>query len=395
VLEDYSVKLVLVLTIGFGLSSVLGYLTFKMGLSPILGYLFAGYIIGPFSPGIVVDIKVTEQLAEIGVILMMFGVGLYFKWQDLLSVRKIAIPGAILQMLIAIGATAVSISLLGWPFYTGLIIGMALGVSSTIVMLRVFVDNKMLETTQGHIAIGWTIVEDLLTVVVLILMSVLAEFIDRGVYSIPVIVETLIIVAFKMIILFALVFTLGQRIVSKLLAFISETQSQELFTIAILALTFMIATGSSFIFGTSFALGAFLAGMVIGRTKVRQEAAINSLPMRDAFVVLFFLSIGMLFNPVPIIEYWPQFLCVLAVILLVKPLATFTIVKLWKYPTEIALGAALALAQIGEFSFILAEEALNLRLLPDPAFDIIVAAAFVSIALNPPIFRLYSQANTN
>lgn len=385
--DDYSVKLVLILTIGFGLSSILGYLTFKMKLSPILGYLIAGYIIGPFSPGIVVDIKVTEQLAEIGVILMMFGVGLHFKWEDLVGVRRIAVPGAIIQMLVAVMMSIWAIHAIGGSLQTGLIIGLAVGVASTIVMLRVFLDNDQLQTTQGHISIGWLIVEDILTVMVLILMPVIASFFSDADYSISSISEALFIVILKITVLFGIVFTLGQKIVSKLLEFISNTESKELFTITILAMTFFIATGSSLLFGTSFALGAFLAGMVIGKTNVGHQASENSLPMRDAFVVLFFLSVGMLFNPEPILNNWAFFLSTLGIILLVKPLATILIVKLWKYPTQVALGVGLAVAQIGEFSFILAEEALKLHMLPEEGFDIIVACALVSIALNPPLFR--------
>ena len=390
-MEDYNVKLVLILTIGFGLSSVLGYLTHRMKLSPILGYLIAGYIIGPFSPGIVVDIKVTEQLAEIGVILMMFGVGIHFKWEDLVGVRKIAVPGAIIQMLAAMVVSAIIIYLLGGTLQSGVIVGLAVGVASTIVMLRVFLDNDQLHTTQGHISIGWLIVEDVLTVMVLILLPILAGFFSNADYSFGSVSEALLTVVFKVSLLFILIFTLGQKIVSKLLEFISNTESNELFTITILAMTFFIATASSVFFGTSFALGAFLAGMVIGRTSVGHQASENSLPMRDAFVVLFFLSVGMLFNPEPILNNWGFFLGILGVILLVKPLVTFAIVKLWNYPTHVAVGVGLAVAQIGEFSFILAEEALKLHMLPEEGFDIIVACALVSIALNPPLFRLYSE----
>lgn len=390
-MEDYNVKLVLILTIGFGLSSVLGYLTYRMKLSPILGYLIAGYIIGPFSPGIVVDIKVTEQLAEIGVILMMFGVGLHFKWEDLVGVRKIAVPGAIIQMLAAIVISAGIVYFLGRSLESGVIVGLAVGVASTIVMLRVFLDNNQLQTTQGHISVGWLIVEDVLTVMVLILLPIIAGFFSNADYSMGSVTEALLTVVFKVSLLFVLIFTLGQKIVSKLLEFISNTESNELFTITILALTFLIATGSSVLFGTSFALGAFLAGMVIGRTSVGHQASENSLPMRDAFVVLFFLSVGMLFNPEPIFNNWAFFVGILGVILLVKPLVTFAIVKLWNYPTQVAVGVGLAVAQIGEFSFILAEEALKLHMIPDEGFDIIVACALISIAINPPIFRLYSN----
>jgi len=389
-MEDYNVKLVLILTIGFGLSSVLGYLTYRMKLSPILGYLIAGYIIGPFSPGITISLNAAKQLAEIGIILMMFGVGLRFRWQDLMGVRKIAEPGAVLQMFVSVTATALAMSLVGWPLHVGLIIGAAVGVASTIVVLRVYLDNNILDTVQGHISIAWLIVEDLLTVVVLLLMPTFSLFLSEGVYSVLEIAETFLFAVLKKGVLFLLLFTYGKQIVKWLLNFIKETKIHELFTITILGLTFVIATGSAYIFGTSFALGAFLAGMVIGQAKVSGQAAvINSGHMRDAFVSLFFLSIGMFLNPAVIVEHWPQFLSVLAIVLLVKPLTIYTIIRLWKYPTVVALGVALALAQIGEFSLILAEEALKLGLIPRAGFDIVASISFVSIALNPPIFKLY------
>lgn len=387
-LDNYGVKLVIILTIGFGLSSILGYITYKMRLSPILGYLLAGYLIGPYSPGIVIDIKISEQLAEIGVILMMFGVGIHFKWEDLLGVRRIAVPGAILQMLIATLATMWLVHWIGWSIEAGLIIGLAIGVASTIVLLRVFMDNDQLETVQGHISVGWLIVEDLLTVVVLIFLPVLAGLFNGEAYSLSSVSEMLLVVVLKITFLFGLVFTLGQKVISKIMEIIDRTKSQELFIITVLALTFIIATGSAVVFGTSFALGAFLAGMVIGRTELRHQATISSSPIRDAFVVLFFISVGMLFNPIPIWEHWQVFLSILGVILIVKPLATFIIIKLWKYPTAVALTVALAIAQIGEFSFILAEEALNLKMIPDEGFDLIVACALISIAINPLLFRL-------
>ena len=385
---DYSVKIVIILTIGFALASLFGYIARRAQLPSILGYLLAGYVIGPHAPGFVADISISEQLAEVGVILMLFGVGLHFKLQDLMNVKRVAIPGAIAQTAIAAITGTLFVSLMGWSIEAGIIIGLAIGVASTVVLVRVLSDNNLLTTTEGHIAVGWLIVEDIFTVAILILLPLLALFFQGGDLPASTIASTLLLMVGKFIVLAVIMFTYGHKVVAYLLTSIARLRSQELFTITILALTFVIATGSAFLFGTSIALGAFIAGMIIGQTDVRHQAFVNSLPLKDVFAVLFFLSIGMLFNPMALIEYPLFFAGILAIILLVKPLTAFFIVIGLEFSTKIALTVAVALAQIGEFSFILAEEAFRLQLLPDQGFDILIACALVSISLNPLLFRL-------
>lgn len=386
-LESYNLKIVLILTVGFALASILGYLTQRCKLSPILGYLLAGYLIGPYSPGFVADMVISEQLAEIGVILMMFGVGLHFRWEDLMHVKGIAIPGAIGQTFCAALFGTVLIYSMGWSLTVGIIIGLAIGVASTVVLVRVLSDNELLTTPQGHIAVGWLIVEDILTVGVLLLLPTIAETVGGGQISLSAIASSIFFVLFKFAILTVLMFTLGRKFVTYVLYKIARTRSHELFTLTVLALTFVIATGSALVFGTSIALGAFIAGMVIGQTEVRHQASANALPMKDAFVVIFFLSVGMLFNPEVIVSHFILFIGVLSIILIVKPLAAFLIVTFLRYPFRTGLTVALALAQIGEFSFILAEEAIKLNVIPDEGYDLIVACALISISINPILFK--------
>ncbi len=386
--ETYNLKIVYILTVGFTLASILGYLSQRVKLSPILGYLLAGYAIGPFFPGFVADLVVSEQLAEIGVILMMFGVGLHFKWQDLVNVKSVAIPGAVGQTLIASTTAAILIHGIGWSWEAGVIIGLSIGVASTVVLVRVLSDQNLLDTPQGHIAVGWLIVEDVLTVIALILLPTIVDFLKGSYVSMQDILLSVVMIMVKFVILAAVMFTLGRKIVTYILVRIARTRSNELFTLTVLALTFVIATGSAFLFGASIALGAFIAGMVIGQTDVRHQASVHASSMKDAFVVIFFLSVGMLFNPMAIVENFALFASVLFVILIIKPLAALLIVLLLRYSWETGLTIALALAQIGEFSFILAEEAIKFDVLPDEGFDIIVACALVSISINPLLFKI-------
>lgn len=386
-ISQLNLKIVIILTFGFGFASILGYFSQRIKLSPILGYLLAGYIIGPFSPGYVADLQLAEQLAEVGVMLMMYGVGLHFKWQDLLEVKNIALPGAIGQTIITATASAFIIHSLGGAWHIGIMIGLAIGVASTVVLVRVLSDQKLLDTQQGHIAIGWLVVEDILTIMVLILLPTLVAFISGHEISFLEISGTMILILVKFILLAGIMFTFGKKIVSFLLHKVAQTRSQELFTLSIFAIIFFIATGSSFVFGTSIALGAFIAGMVIGQTTVSHQASAYASPLKDAFVVIFFLSVGMLFNPLAIGQNPTLFLSILSIILIVKPLAAFIIVKLFNYSVLIALTISVALAQIGEFSFILAEEALKYHIFTDEAYDIIVACALISISLNPLLFK--------
>lgn len=384
--ESYNVKIVMILAVGLALASVFGYLTQRAKLSPILGYLIAGYLIGPYSPGFVADTHVAEQLAEIGVILMMFGVGLHLKWQELVSVKNIAIPGAIIQTLLTTIAGAWLTHYFGWPLETGIVIGLSIGVASTVVMIRILADGNLINTTQGHIAIGWLIVEDILTVIALLLLPALASSVHGDVVSVKEVTLAIGIALLKCISLIAIMLYGGFKVVSWIFLKVARTRSQELFTLTVLSLIFVIATGSALIFGTSIALGAFIAGLVIGQTDVRHQASANALPLKDTFAVIFFLSVGMLFNPVAIVSNFSLFIGIMAIILLLKPLIAYAVVTLLGYSFQTALMVAFALAQIGEFSFILSEEALKLKILPDDGFDIIVACALISIAINPLLF---------
>jgi CPA2 family monovalent cation:H+ antiporter-2 len=382
-----SLLIVGILTIGFTLASFCAYVMQRLKLPSILGYLLAGYIIGPYSPGFVADAAIAEQLAEIGVILMLFGVGLHFKIEDLIRVKNIAIPGAVGQTLLATIFATFIVYTVGWSLEAGLIIGLSIGVASTVVLVRVLTDNKVLNTPKGHIAVGWLVVEDIFTVIILILLPTIAA-ISAGVsLSFTGIAGSVVFVIAKFCILALFMFTWGHKIIEYILTNIARLRSQELFTLTIIALVFLIATGSSVVFGTSIALGAFIAGMVIGKTNVRHQAAANALPLKDIFAVIFFLSVGMLFNPTAIATHFTLFIGIISVILIVKPLSAYLITILLGYSLNIALTVAISLAQIGEFSFILAEEAMNLKLIPEEGFDILVACALISISLNPLLFQ--------
>lgn len=353
-----------------------------------MGYLFAGYLIGPYSPGFVANLNLAEQLAEVGVVLMLFGVGLHFKLEDLFRVKNIAIPGAIGQTTIATIAGMLLVQWLGWPMETGIIIGLSVGVASTVVLVRILSDYHILNTPDGHIAVGWLIVEDLITVAALILVPLLAESFAGTAVSMKTVVTSLILVLLKFSFLIIAMFTFGNRLVSFILSKIFKTNLHELFTLTLLALTFGIALGSSLLFGTSIALGSFIAGMMMGQTHERREIAKNTLPLKETFLVIFFLSVGMLFNPTALLENYSLFLWLLGIILILKPLTAFAITILLKHSFKTALVIAFSLAQIGEFSFILAEQSMNFGLLPDEGFDVIVACSLISICLNPLLLKL-------
>lgn len=388
-MEALNLKMLLILTFGLAYASIFGYLAYRLKVSPLIGYLLAGYLIGPYSPGYIADLQLAEQLAEIGVVLMMFSVGMHFKWQNLINTASIAIPGAIGQTIIAATVGALLIYAMGWPIETGIIFGLAIGVASTVVLVRVLSENSLLNTPEGHVAVGWLIVEDIITVAALLIIPPLAA--SFGKLNLPVMQITAAfgLAIIKFLFLTAFMFTIGIKIVTFLFSKVMQTKSHELFTLSILAITFIIATGSAILLGTSIALGAFVAGMVIGQTEMRHKVTSSSTPLKDTFVVIFFLSIGMLFNPKAIIEDFPLFIYVMGLILIIKPLTAFLITVLLKYPNKTAIVVALGLAQIGEFSFILAEEALKYDIMPSKVFDIIVACSLVSIALNPLLFKIW------
>lgn len=392
--EFLNLKIVLILAVGFSLAAILGYLSYKIHLSPIFGYLAAGYLIGPYSPGFVADLKIAEQLAEIGVVLMMFGVGMHFKWRDLMRVKHIAIIGAILQTVVAATVTTALLTSIGWPFASSALFGLAIGIASTIVLVRVLTDNNLLSTSAGHIAVGWSIVEDFITVLILLLIPILADSSVGKETSLHDIAFAIVVVIFKFLLLIIFMFTIGQKLVAFVLSRLMKFQSHELFTLAMLAMTFGIAIGSALIFGTSIALGSFIAGMVIGQTRVRNLVTDKATPLKDTFVVIFFLSVGMLFNPFAVAKNLHLFFSVLSVILMIKPMTAFLISMAFKKPVSTALAVSFGLAQIGEFSFILSEVAMKLNLFSSVGYDIIVACALASISINPILFKILHQMST-
>lgn len=383
---ERNLDVVAILAVGLAFASFLAYTAQRLKLPSILGFLLAGFLIGPFSPGYVADLKLAEQLAEIGVVLMLFSVGMHFKLEDLMGVKNIAIPGAVCQTLAATVLATALIYSFGWTLEAGVMVGLAIGVASTVVLVRVLTDNHLLNTPQGHIAVGWLVVEDIFTVVILILLPALASFSGGLPPSFGELLTTFLFVIGKFTLLVFFMFTWGHQLVRYILTNVARLRSQELFTLTMMALIFVIAVGSSVLFGTSMALGAFIAGMVIGQTEVRHQALANSLPLKDIFAIIFFLTVGMLFNPAAIVENLYLFLGILGIILIIKPLVAYLITIFFKYPAAVALTVAFSLAQIGEFSFILAEEAMRLKLLPDEGYDLLVACAIVSISLNPLLF---------
>ena len=374
----------LITTIALALSAALlfGLIARRLGLSPIVGYLIAGVLIGPHTPGVVGDAKIASELAEIGVILLMFGVGLHFSFKDLLAVRSLAIPGALAQSTAATLACMGLAVLIGWSWQSGLILGIAVSVASTVVMLRALLDHGIVETPEGHTAIGWLVVQDIVTVLVLVLVPAVAG--TGGASNIG---HTVIIALGKLALLVAIMMLGGARFVPWLLLRLARLRSTELFTLAVLVTAICVATVSYVAFGASMALGAFLGGMVVGQSKVSDQAGADVLPMRNVFAVLFFVSVGMLFDWRAVIAAPGLLIGVLGIILLVTPLFAFLIVIVSGHAVKTALTLAAGLAQIGEFSFIVAEMAKSLGLVPAIGHNVVVGAAIISIGLNPVIFR--------
>jgi len=380
----HSVDLLLTLTGGLGAALAGGYLTHRLGLSPIVGYLFAGVLVGPYTPGFVADQHLAEQMAEIGVILLMFGVGLQFHFEELLAVRRVAIPGALGQSAVATVMGALVAHAFGWDLSGGVVFGMALAVASTVVLVRVLTDNRDLHTPTGHIAVGWLVVEDLLTVLILVLMPALFGP-ERGQGSVLTAVAVALV---KVGALAAFTMVAGGRVIPWALNRVAATGSRELFTLSVLVVALGIAVGSSKLFDVSMALGAFMAGMVVGRSEFSVRAASEALPMRDAFAVLFFVSVGMLLDPGHLLRAPSLVALTLAVVVIGKPLVALAIVLLFGYPLRVALGVAVALAQIGEFSFILANLGAALGMLSSEATNTLIAVAIISITANPLLYRL-------
>jgi len=366
----------------------------RLKLPPLVGYLLAGIVIGPFTPGYVADQNLASQLAEIGVVLLMFGVGLHFSLEDLLSVRKIAIPGAIAQI---VCATLLGMGLaawLGWSTGAGLVFGLALSVASTVVLLRALQERRLVETERGRIAVGWLIVEDIAMVLALVLLPVVAGLLDgagEGSADLVGIAFALGLTAAKIAAFVAIMLIVGKRLIPWILHYMAHTGSRELFRLSVLVIALGAAFGAAELFDVSFALGAFFAGMILSESKLSQQAATETLPLRDAFAVLFFVSVGMLFDPTILIREPLPVLATLLIILVGKSLAAFAIVRGFGYPTSTALTVSASLAQIGEFSFILANLGVALALLPEQGRDLILAGAIISILLNPFLFAVLDR----
>ncbi len=381
-MHDYG--LILTLTGGLTAALIFGSLTQRLRLSPIVGYLVGGVLIGPHTPGFVADLKLAEQLAEIGVILLMFGVGLQFHIRELLAVRRVAVPGAVAQSAVATALGATLGGLIGWSVPASLLLGLALAVASTVVLVRVLSDNRALHTPAGHIAVGWLVVEDLLVVLALVLVPAILGA-GEGPAGIA---AALGIAVLKIAGLAAVIAILGEKAVRWLMERAAATGSRELFTLTVLVIALGVAVGAARLFGVSMALGAFLAGLVVARSEFGLRAASEALPLRDAFAVLFFVSVGMLLDPAYVLEQPAVILAALAVVLVGKPLIAIVVTLLLRYPVRTALVVAVALAQIGEFSFILVALGIALGIAEPAMLNVVVATAIISIVVNPLLYRL-------
>ncbi|WP_437538396.1 cation:proton antiporter [Sorangium sp. So ce726] len=382
----HELDLILTITGGLTAALALGFITQRLRLSPIVGYLLAGILVGPFTPGFVADKRLADQLAEIGVILLMFGVGLQFHVRELLAVRKVAVPGALIQIAVATALGALVGRTAGWTWGAAVVFGVAISVASTVVLMRVLSDNDVLHTPAGHLAVGWLVLEDVFTVLVLVLLPAVVGG-DAGVGASG-IAASVVLAVLKLAGLVAFVFIVGQRVIPALLGYVAKTGSRELFTLTVLVVALGVSVGSAKLFGSSMALGAFLGGLVVSQSDFSSRAASEALPMRDAFAVLFFVSVGMHLDPAQLAAGWQLAAATLAVVLIGKPLAALAVTVLLRRPLQTAFAVALSLAQIGEFSFILAAVGKKLGVLPVEAEQVLVVAAIVSITLNPVFFGL-------
>ncbi len=390
----HDVSLIATFALGFALAFVLGYLAARVRLPPLVGYLVAGAVISQFTPHMVADNAVAGQLADIGVILLMFGVGLHFSVADLMAVRRIAIPGAVIQIVAATAIGAAMSMAWGWTLGAGIVLGLCLSVASTVVLLKALEERNAVSTTNGRVAVGWLIVEDLAMVLVLVLLPALATVLGGHVDDAHGgggghgVLLSLVITLLKVAAFGALVLTIGPRVMPWLLTQVARTGSRELFTLAVLAISVGIAFGAAELFGVSFALGAFFAGVVLNESELSHKAATNSLPLQDAFAVLFFVSVGMLFDPSVFFEHPWMLVGVLALILVGKAIIALVIVMGMGYPVSTGLYVSAALAQVGEFSFILAGLGIGFGLMPPAGLSLVLAGALISITLNAAAFTL-------
>ncbi|BBJ99839.1 YbaL family putative K(+) efflux transporter [Xanthomonas campestris] len=388
----HDTSLIDIIAVGLAVAFVLGTLAQKVKLSPLVGYLLAGVCVGPFTPGFVADQTMANQLSELGVMLLMFGVGLHFSLDDLMEVKWIAVPGALAQIVVATLLGWALAWSMGWPLMQGLVFGLALSVASTVVLLRALEERRLLETQRGRIAVGWLIVEDLVMVIALVLLPALANVLGGSAGAAEHAGESTSLLAalgwtlLKMVAFVAVMLVVGRRVIPWSLEKVAATGSRELFTLAVLGIALGVAFGSAKLFGVSFALGAFFAGMLLKESELSHKAANDSLPLRDAFAVLFFVSVGMLFDPMILIAHPWQVLATFLTVTVGKSLAAFVIVRAFGHPTGTALTISTSLAQIGEFSFILAGLGVQLAILPETGRDLILAGALLSIVANPFLF---------
>ena len=386
-ITTHDVPLIATIAVSLAFAFVGGLLAVRLRLPPLVGYLLAGIVVGPFTPGFVADAKLAPQLAEIGVILLMFGVGTHFSIRDLFAVRRVALPGAFTQIIVATALGAGVMTLWGWSLGAGIIFGLSLSVASTVVLLRALEDRDMIKSNDGRIAIGWLVVEDLLMVLTLVLLPALTGVLGGDLpNNSGSLWPALGITIGKVILFIGLMLIVGVRFFPWLLSRVEKTGSRELFTLAVIALALGVAFGSAELFGVSFALGAFFAGVVVNESDLSHRAAKDLQPLQDAFTVLFFVAVGMLFDPSILIRQPLQVLAVLAIVVFGKSLAALGIVRVLGGSMRTALIVSAALAQIGEFSFILAGLGVNLRLLPAEGLNLIVAGALLSITFNPAVF---------
>jgi CPA2 family monovalent cation:H+ antiporter-2 len=396
----HDTPLITTMVVGLCLAFALGLLAHRLKLPMIAGYLLAGVIIGPFTPGYVADQHLAQELAEMGVILLMFGVGLHFSLKELMSVKAIAIPGAVGQIAVATLAGTAMGWLLGWGIGAGVVFGLSLSVASTVVLLRALQERGLVTEERGRIAVGWLVVEDLVMVVALVLVPPLAGLL--GGESVPLndeaaevarlglgpVLATLLVTGGKVLAFVALMLVVGRRLIPWILHYVAHTGQRELFRLSVLSIALGVAWGSANFFGVSFALGAFFAGMVMAGSSLSAQAMKDTLPLRDAFAVLFFVSVGMLFNPAIIWEAPVSLLMTVGIIVGIKAVTAYGIVRAFGHDREVALTISASLAQIGEFSFILIVMGVALEIVPEEARDLVVAGALVSILLNPLLFRL-------
>ncbi|WP_137126407.1 YbaL family putative K(+) efflux transporter [Roseomonas sp. HF4] len=383
---DHQTPLIATIVAGLTIAFALGLLAQRLRVSPLVGYLLAGVLVGPFTPGFVADAALAVELAEIGVILLMFAVGLHFSWRDLMSVGAIAIPGAIVQIGVAVLLGLGLALLLGWGVTAGLVFGLALSVASTVVLIRALQERRLMESERGRIAVGWLVVEDLAMVLALVLLPALAAAMSSGAVSLRDIAVALGITFGKVGLFGAAMLLVGRRAIPALLHYVAHTGSRELFRLAVYVVALGVAFGAAKLFGVSFALGAFFAGMVLSESRLSQRAAEEALPLRDAFAVLFFVSVGMLFDPGVLLRDPLGVVATVLIIVVGKSVAAYGIVRLFGHGHGTALTISASLAQIGEFSFILAGLGVSLALLPAEGRDLVLAGAIISILLNPLVF---------